>query len=518
MHWKVCLQLSEIIPEDFQAEISKLGDRHWRLNNLYKIKNEAGEIIPFRFNWAQEDFYRNIWYFNAILKARQLGFSTAIAIYALDACLWNDNYRCGIIDASLPDAKKKLEKARFAYNNLPEFLKIMNPLSKDGAEEMEFANGSGIVCGTSHRGDTLQLLHVSEYGKIAARYPDKAKEIKTGALNAVHAGQQIFVESTAEGQQGEFFDLVENARKLSDSGAHLTQLDPRFHFYPWWRHPNYKLGEIDIKNTSIDLEMQQYFASLAAKGIDLSPGQKAWYIKKKATQGELMKREFPSTPEEAFESSLEGAFYTKQMQEVRKRKQIGFFPHEPSKPVYTFWDIGLNDEMSIWFMQHIGHEYRFIRYYENSGEGFAHYANVLQSTGYVFGRHYWPHDGNKRILGAQVTTGKQAAMEIGIRPIEVVPRTNDVMADINTYCRPVLPRCFFDEAGCSEGIKYLDSYRKEWDDRLGLWKDKPLHDRASNCADAFRTFAVGYKGRSAEFVDYSARPSVAVADYDEFKF
>lgn len=507
--------MSETQAEAFQQTVDCLQDRHWRLNNLYYIKDATGKKVKFKFNWAQENFYKNIWYFNAILKARQLGFSTCIAIYALDSCIWNDDFKCGIIDASLPDAKKKLEKAKYAYKYLPDHIKERVKTTKSGAEELEFDNGSGIVCGTSHRGDTLQLLHISEYGKIAARYPEKAQEIKTGALNAVHAGQQIFVESTAEGQQGEFFELIENARKLADSDAHLTALDPKFHFYAWWQHPEYKLEGEDIDNTSVDMEMQQYFSSLP---IELTPGQKAWYIKKAQTQGDLMKREFPSTPEEAFEASLEGAFYTKQMQQVRKKRQIGVFPHEPSKRVNTFWDIGVNDEMAIWFMQHIGHEYRFIHYYENSGEGYEHYANYLQSLGYVYDRHYWPHDGNKRILGAQVTTGKQAAQELGIRPIDIVPRTNDVMADINNYCRPVLPRCSFDEAGCSVGIKHLDSYRKEWDEKLGCWKDKPRHDRSSNCADAFRTFAVGYKGRKEEFIDQHTRPQVAEGDYDELDY
>lgn len=505
--------------QDYQALKTKLADRNWRLNNLYYIKTESGERTKFKLNWAQDKFYKTLWFFNVVLKARQLGFTTFILIYFLDSCLFNRDHAAGVIAHTREDAEDLFKnKVKFAYDNLPEWIKAEISATQDTARKIEFSNGSSITVGTSLRSGTYQKLLISEYGKISARYPDKAAEIKTGALNTVHAGQQIFVESTAEGKHGEFYQLVTLARQLEQEQRKLTPLDPKFHFYAWWQHPGYRLGESDIANTSINLEFIEYFNGLESIGIKLEPGQKAWYVKKAAIQGDLMKREFPSTPDEAFEASLEGAYYTKQMALVRKNKQIGKFPHEPSKLVYTFWDIGLNDEMAIWFFQHIGHEYRFIRYYENSGEGWQFYANHLQSLGYNYGMHYWPHDGNKRILAGQVQTSQQIAKQLGIRPIEVVPRTQDVMADINNFCRPVLPRCSFDEVHCAKGIEYLDSYRKEWDDRNAVWKETPLHNRASNCADAFRTFAVGYKGRQAEFIDYRDRQETYDSNYDMLNF
>jgi hypothetical protein len=457
-------------------------------------------------------------FFNVVLKARQLGFTTYILIYFLDACLFTPNHAAGVIAHTRTDAEDLFKnKVKFAYDNLPETIKELYPATTDSARQLEFSNGSIINVGTSLRSGTYQKLLVSEYGKIAARYPEKAKEIKTGALNTVHAGQQIFVESTAEGQQGEFFEFCETARKLKDRGAHLTALDPKFHFYPWWKHPSYTMSMADVTQTSITADMSAYFAKIENEcGIKLTPGQKCWYTKKAEIQGDLMKREFPSVPSEAFEASLEGAFYTKEMAMVRRNKQITHVPYEATLPVHTFWDIGLNDDMTIWFFQHIGNQYRFIRYYENTGEGWGHYANYLRSTGYVFGTHYWPHDGNKRILGAEVLTSKQLAQGLGINPITIVPRTNDVSADIRNHCKPVLPRCWFDEANCSDGIKHLDNYRREWDEKLSMWKESPLHNRASNGADGFRTFAMGYKGRKAEFADYDSLPQRAATDYDMF--
>lgn len=486
------------------AKIAKrLGDQWWRLNNLYKIQDAHGQCVQFKPNWAQESLYRNLHYFNVVLKARQLGFSTFILIYLLDSCLFNSNQSAGVIADTRDNAEELFKnKVKFAYDNLPEFIKAKITSTTDSAKKLEFSNGSSIRVGTSLRGGTFQKLHISEYGKIAARYPEKAIEIKTGALNTVHAGQQIFIESTAEGQQGEFFDITERARKLNTLGKELTPLDPKFFFFPWFNHPDYKLSSADADNTSVNADMSDYFKRLSNQGIDLSPGQKAWYVKKHEAMGDQMKREYPSTPEEAFEASLEGAYYTKQMTIVRRNKQITQVPHEPRKPVYTFWDIGKGrDDMAIWFFQHIGNQYRFINYHESSNEGWEYYQRLLASYPYNYVKHYWPHDGGQSVLTGTIKTHKELAQEFGIRPIKIVPRTNDVQADIMNKCRTVLPRCWFDEDNCSVGIKHLDSYRKEWDDKLGVWKDKPRHDQSSHCADAFRTFACGYEGRQEELTD-----------------
>lgn len=499
-----------------------LSSKAWRLNNLYRIKDSTGAAVSFCPNEAQVELYNNLHYFNVILKARQLGFSTFIVIYILDACLFNDNQTCGIIADTLDNAQDLLDsKARFAYENLNPYIKEAIPLTTDSAQTMEWANGSKIKVGASLRSGTYQKLHVSEYGKIAARRPDKAAEIKTGAFNTVHAGQQIFVESTAEGQQGEFYDLVQLARNLEHEGRELTPLDPKFFFYPWYKCSTYTLGEGGM----IDANQQEYFKGIEAKeGIKINHGQQAWYANKQRLMGDLMKREFPTTPDESFEASLEGAYYNKQMVIVRRNKQITRVPHDASRVVHTFWDLGINDSMTIWFMQHIGFEMRFIRYFEASGEGLQFYANYLASLGYVYGKHYWPHDGNTRDL----STGKErqtTAKEFGIKPIIIVPRAVKVSDEIELV-RQVLPKCWFDEENCAEGIKHLDSYRKEWDDKNGVWRDSPRHDAASHGADAFRTFAKGYRGEmqqmyaphepDALYPILAQQAQTANADYDMF--
>lgn len=477
----------------------------WRLNNLYKIKDAHGNMLTFKLNWAQKKLYQDMHNINVILKARQLGFSTFIMIYCLDACLFNENHSAGVI-AHAREAAEDLfrNKIRFAYDNLPAWLRQTITAKTDSARVLEFNNGSSIAVGTSLRSGSYQKLHISEYGKTSVREPEKAKEIKTGALNTVHAGQQVFIESTAEGQSGEFYDMVQRARSLQ--GQNLTPMDPKFHFFPWYDHPGYTLGTRLV----IPEKMEKYFRSLP---VDLTDGQKAWYIKKAEEQGEAMFREFPSTPEESFQGSMEGAIYYGEMMRARSDERITRVPWESSRPVYTFWDLGNRDPCAIWFFQHIGLEYRFIDYWEGSDVGgLPEWIRVLRDKPYMYGAHYWPHDGNFKQMG----TGKllkEMGEELGLRPIKIVPRTKSKQVSIEKV-RPIINRAYFDSVRCAGGIKHLEDYRRMWDANLGQWSTEPRHDDASHCADALATMADGYDGRGAEFVDFSERAAYADSEYD----
>lgn len=283
-------------------------------------------------------------------------------------------------------------------------------------------------------------------------------------------------------------------------------MDPKFFFFPWYQHPGYVL-DADV---SIDIKMAKYFSGL---GVELTAGQKAWYVKKSEEQGESMLREFPSTPEESFQGSMEGAIYYTEMLRARADGRVCRVPWEPSKPVYTFWDLGNRDPCSIWFFQHIGMDYRFIDYWEGSDVGgLPTWRRVLQDRPYIYGKHFWPHDGNYKQLG----TGKllkEMGEEIGIRPIEIVPRTKDKQVSIEKV-RPIIGRAWFDSERCAIGIKRLEDYRREWDDNLGQWSKDPRHDGSSHTADALMTMADGYQGRQQEFVDFSERAGYADTEYD----
>ncbi len=469
------------------------SDRRWRLNNLYTIRDKAGIAIPFRLNESQDRLLEDLWTLNLILKARQRGFTTLIQILMLDACLFNSNINAGIVAHNREDAEAFFEdKIKFAYEQLDPAIKEAIPATQDSAKSLTFSNGSRLRVGTSLRSGTLQYLHVSEFGKVCAQFPSKAKEIVTGAFNTVQAGQFIAVESTAEGQGGYFHDMVMEAKRHAEMQRPLTQLDFKLHFFPWFEDPGYSLSDADTANVHLTDEQERYFDTLDSKGIALTPNQEAWYVKKQATQGDAMKREYPATVEEAFEASIEGALYSEQMARVRKEGRICRIPIE-NVPVDTFWDLGVNDDMVIWFRQKIGPEHRFIGYYANSGEGLEHYARILKEWAderkITYGTHYMPHDANARRLGHQAKTVQQMAQEAGIRPVVVVPRIPSEQVGVEAV-RSYLRKCWFDETSCTEGLWCLDNYRKEWDEDRGVFKDRPRHDKASHGAKAFETAAV----------------------------
>ena len=473
------------------SALSQWSDARWRLDNLYYITNEDGDIIPFRMNWAQENLWDNGHYLNLVLKARQIGFTTFIQLVMLDACLFTENIRCGTIAHNLDDVRVIFrDKVKFPYDNLPDGLKEIVGARQDSAQELLFSNNSSIRVGTSMRSGTLQFLHVSEYGKICAKYPDKAKEIRTGALNTLQAGQVAWIESTAQGQEGDFFDKCEAARSAERLGEKLTPLDFKFHFFPWWGAPKYEMDPDGIVFPEADVK---YFERLSVEhGIELTERQKAWYAKKAKQQGDDMKREYPSTPEEAFEASIEGAYYSREIAQAEKDGRIRSVPYEAGLPVYTVWDLGMSDNMSIWWFQIAPDGLRIIDYYENHGEAIPHYADVLFAKPYAYATRdncFVPHDAKVRELG----TGKtriETMLACGLKP-RLVP--DHYVHDGIQAARGVFKHCWFDKTKTAQGLKALRSYRKDWDEKFGTWKSGPRHDWASHAADAFRYLAMAYK-------------------------
>jgi hypothetical protein len=374
---------------------AQMGNRRWRLNNLYTCQTKEGRIVPFRLNWAQEALLDGLHECNLILKARQLGFTTFLQLFMLDACLFNSNVRAGTIAHRLDDARVIFrDKVKFPYDMLPEQLKTARPIVKDSADELIFANNSSIRVSTSMRSGTLQYLHISEYGQLCANFREKAREVRTGALNTVQAGQVVFIESTADGHEGHFYELCEAAQARQRIGGPLTQLDFKFNFFPWWKAPEY---EIDPAGVVIEENFRRYFDTLEeAHTISLSPSQRAWYVKKADTQLEDMKREYPSTPEEAFEASVEGAYYAQQMAKAELQQRIGSFSAEPGYKVHTAWDIGIGDDTAIWFFQILPGVVRLVGYYANSGEPMTHYLDKLRDMSierrWKYGTHHVPHD------------------------------------------------------------------------------------------------------------------------------
>ncbi len=199
----------------------------------------------------------------------------------------------------------------------------------------------------------------------------------------------------------------------------------------------------------------------------------------------------------SFEGMIMGAYYSKMISKLRKEGHMTELPYSPQLQVDTFWDLGIDDSMAIWFMQAVGMQCRFIDYYEASGYGLEHYAKVLKEKEYVYGNHHMPHDADVRELssGEVAQSRREVAENLGIKPVIVVPRARDINTIMQIHIpavRNILARCWFDEKKCFRGISALEGYRADYDEEKKTVANRPLHDWCSHGADAFRTFAMGW--------------------------
>lgn len=468
-----------------------LGNRFWRLNHLYYILTEQGEKILFKLNAVQRVLYFALWWLNIIPKSRQHGITTFIAIFMLDACLFNSNVRAGIIAHKLLDAKKIFrDKIRYAYDHLPQDLKDARPLIKDDAQELMFSNNSGIYVGTSMRSGTLQYLHVSEYGWICTHAVQKASEIKAGAMETIHDKGMIFIESTFEGPNGDFPEMCKEAELLRQLGRELGPLDYKIHFFPWHEKAsnitNPRFVDISDKDKIYFNKLEKVFSKV------FIPEQRAWYVAKKKTLKHLMFKEHPSTLEEASIAGIEGAYYAVEMAQMREEGRICRVPHLGAYPVHTVNDLGMGGHMPWIFFQLVGLEVHIIDCFSLSKKddvrgGAAFYKRMLDSKreqyGYSYGKYFCPFDINKGEIGSgQIIydTFKQHGIDFW-----KLDRETNILDGVQRLIN-IFPIIYIDSEKCVELIDAWSCYHREWIENLSRYDERPAHDKSSHYADAGR--------------------------------
>jgi hypothetical protein len=209
-------------------------------------------------------------------------------------------------------------------------------------------------------------------------------------------------------------------------------------------------------------------------------------VKEEIRQGmppELAKQEF----ECSWQAGQTGSYYGSLMDIAVKEGRITKVPYDPALPVDTWWDLGIGDSTAIIFVQEYGQQIRVIDYMEDSGEGLPYYVKELSKKPYIYRDHVAPFDIEVRELG----TGHsrlEAARKLGLnfRVARKLPLEDGINA-----VRMLLPRCWFDADQCARLIESLEAYRKEFDHKQQVYKDRPLHDWSSHAADAFRVGAIG---------------------------
>jgi len=483
-----------IKPEDFERKY--LGNKLWRINNLYSVIDKYGTPCIFRMNYAQHAVYsatrkhpRII-----ILKSRQQGISTFWLVSYFDDAVWAPFMNIGLMAQGTDEASTLLERAKFLWDTLDQDVKNFNRaiLEKDNTKEFSFNNGSTIFIRVSFRSTTLQRLHISEMGKIANNSPKRAKEVKTGTLQALARGNTGVIESTAEGKN--MFKTIWDDSVLALESGQLAPKD----FYPvflsWIDDPDCRL-DID---QAIDDEAAEYFTQLEFKtGRKLDVEQKNFWIAQRRELGGDIFQEYPGTPEEAFTASRDGTFYARQFnEEVVRKGGVQRDLYDPNLPTDVYVDLGVDDYFVLLFVQWYRGKWRIVGEYWNNGYAMGHYLDHIKDSKFDVRSVRFPHDIKVRELGASRRNGTaktryemvleyKKAEELDWR-IDVLPKAS-IENGIEAV-RRIIPNLFID-ASCKYTIDCFFNYSKEWDDKLQAWKRTPLHDEYSHGADVLRQLA-----------------------------
>ena len=197
----------------------------------------------------------------------------------------------------------------------------------------------------------------------------------------------------------------------------------------------------------------------------------------------------------SFHAAIPGAYFAKEMTRMETDGRIGRIPWEPKLRTSTYWDLGIDDSMSVVFAQQHGQEVRIIDYYEASGEGLPHFISEIKNKPYSYDSHNAPWDIEVR----ELTTGKtrrETARSLGIN-FRVGKKVNKKEEAIE-QARQLLSRTWMDRRKCEKLISALRNYHKEYDDKNQVFKARPVHNWASHGADSFMELAMSIRPERTE--------------------
>lgn len=197
----------------------------------------------------------------------------------------------------------------------------------------------------------------------------------------------------------------------------------------------------------------------------------------------------------SFEAAVAGAFYAREFANIVVEGRICSVPYQPELKVYTAWDIGRTDDTSIWWYQMIKDEIHVIDFHSSNGHDADFYAALLKTKNYNYATYgekpflWLPHDARAKTFAAKGKSVQQQFLDLGFQSL-IVPQLS--VQDGIQAARMTLKKCYFDADKTYEGYEALKLYRREWDDAKKVFRDTPLHNWASNPADAFRGLAIAW--------------------------
>lgn len=254
----------------------------------------------------------------------------------MDDVLFTPNINALLISYDLESSQDIFDnKIDFAWKNLPESLKKLYQLDADTRRTLKFGFGdesfSNIMVRSSGRSGTFNRVHISELAKICKKFPQKAREIITGTIPAVPLDGRVDIESTAEGETGDFHDMWWEAW---DRGEPQHPNQYKAHFYNWqWDDDEIAKAPEDIPISHEIREYQKQHNERVKINSDLvymTNRMTAYYQMKYESQNKdwnKFMQEYPTTPEEAFISSGNKLFDTTKVKDqdkyIRKGEKVG---------------------------------------------------------------------------------------------------------------------------------------------------------------------------------------------------
>ena len=327
-------QHNERIVQELTENPSLIKNQKWRFKNLYWIISKDGDKQVFKMNRAQKHFYDNYlniphpYHRHVILKSRQLGFTTFIDLFILDAILFSPNKEGIVIAHKVQDATEIFDKKiEFALRNMADdvkgaFFKINHRSARKVQIVIDYGPDEGstssLAVAVSGRSGTYHYVHISEFAKMCVAFPKRAEEVERGTFPTVPFDGFIFIESTAEGMAGRFYEIFQQNWLTRDKiTPQISQVNFLPHFYNW-QYDDMEMKKIyedipvkDMDECEIDWASYQTEHKLTDKEITYYYMKWLQFGGKNSVDAmKSLMQEYPTTEEEAFLSTGQTYFPT----------------------------------------------------------------------------------------------------------------------------------------------------------------------------------------------------------------
>lgn len=262
-----------------------------------------------------------------------------------------------------------------------------------------------------------------------------------------------------------------------------------FPYTPRGRNHGYRLFKMAQTNPEWFVQKLNITQTFNLDGLSVFSEADVEAERKQGRPEEIIQQEYYCS----FEGVQQGAYYGDVLKKAREERRICKLEILENVPVYTFWDLGVGDSQSIWFMQPQGGSLRFIYYYENQGKGIQFYIDFMRQLQKELKIRYADSFAPFDIEHREWSSGR-TRLEIARANGLSFKVVNKISIDEGISCvRAIFERCYFDEKRCEHGLRCLEAYHREWDEKHQCYNEKPVHNWASDGSDSFRYFAVAWR-------------------------